>query len=135
MSPKGAKAAPKKGKGKGKAKQEPAPVLDGDPPALAAGGEGDALASHPANVDYLAKLQEAWSTVCNHPVFAGVQNRAPYEIEAGTIADQKIVVFLSELCFSLLHGCSYLGLVVRCLNFYFFGVPSNEKTIAPKTDA
>ena len=93
MAPKpGAKAKNKgKGRGKGKAPQEPAAAIQGEDAGqqqpVAAGGEGEPVASHPANVEYLAKLQNAWSTVTSHPVFDSVQTRDPYEIEAGPILD------------------------------------------------
>ena len=38
--------------------------------------------THPANIEYLDKLNQAWSTIVSHPVFENVSTMAPYEIEA-----------------------------------------------------
>ena len=76
-----------KAKGKAKAKAVAAspqhdPLVDGVlPNPVPAEDHGP---SHPANVDYLAKVEQAWSTIIGHELFQDLSSQAPYEIEAGT---------------------------------------------------
>lgn len=81
MAPKG------KGKAKAKAKTLALPPIDGGA-SVSAGSAADAPDStvpHPANVEYLDKLAQAWLTVTSHPVFTNVVNESPLEIEARVV--------------------------------------------------
>ena len=143
MAPKpGVKAKNKgKGRGKGKAPQEPAAAIQGEDAGqqqpVAAGGEGEPVASHPANVEYLAKLQNAWSTVTSHPVFDSVQTRDPYEIEAGPILDDicwsnDLCIFVVNCVFYMLRGHSEELFVFACRRLVLQKSRADFKTATTK---
>lgn len=70
-----------KGKAKAVASPQHEPPLHGAPHNVVPGE--DHGPSHPANVDYLAKVEQAWSTIIGHELFQDLSSQAPYEIEAG----------------------------------------------------
>ena len=76
-------AAKPKRKAKAAASAPAAPVLqDGEHKADPVPDE-DLGSSHPANVDYLAKVEQAWTRIIGHELFQDLSSQAPYEIEAG----------------------------------------------------